>query len=68
VDHAENQIIFNLPSGIINLFVKGSPVANEDSGITCLAFSAGTEIALSSDANSYAADTRGKIAKAKEKI
>lgn len=67
VELAENQIIFDLPSGKISLFANGSHSVKEDTELPCLAFSAGAEITLSTEVNLSASDIREKIVKAKEK-
>ena len=64
---SENQFTFDLPSGKISLYAKGSPAANNNAGINCLTYSAEAEITLSTAANLSAADIREKIARAREK-
>ena len=66
-DVAGNQLMFDLPSGKISLSAKGSAATNGDTTITCLAFSAGAEITLSTEVNLSAPEIREKIAAAKEK-
>jgi len=62
---AENQLIYNLPSGMIKLIIHGKPISKNDSDSLSLAFSAGSEIALSTEGNLSALEVREKIARAK---
>ena len=65
VSIAENQLIYNLPSGMIKLIIHGKPISKNDSDSLSLAFSAGSEIALSTEGNLSALEVREKIARAK---
>ena len=62
---AENQLIYNLPSGMIKLIIHGKPISKNDSDPLSLAFSAGSEIALSTEGNLSVSEVREKIARAK---
>ncbi len=67
VSTAENQIIFDLPSGDLVLYVIGNQVSTEDSVFPYLALSAGDEICISTDKELGFSDVRAKIERAKEK-
>ena len=63
----KNQLIYDLPSGKIKLVVYGDPIPKKDSANRVLAFSAGSEIALSTVESQTVSDIRNEIAKAKAK-
>ena len=63
----KNQLIYDLPSGKIKLVVHGNPIPKKDSANRVLAFSAGSEIALSTVESQTVSDIRNEIAKAKAK-
>jgi len=63
----KNQLIYDLPSGKIKLVVHGDPIPKEDSANKALAFSAGSEIVLSTVESQTVSDIRNEIAKAKAK-
>ncbi len=67
VEVAENRLIFDLPSGKIELFAKGKYIRQEESTLTYLAFSAEAEIALTTEANLNVSDIKEKIEVAKAK-
>ncbi len=60
-----NQLIYDLPSGKIKLFAYGKPTEKSDSDSLCMAFSANSELFLSTDGKLSVSDIRGKIALAK---
>ena len=61
------QLIYNLPSGKIQLFIRGDSVPKEDALNYSLAFSAESEIALSTVENQTSSDIRNEIENAKAK-
>jgi hypothetical protein len=61
----ENQILFDLPSGTINLFAQGKPGEQGNSDGSYLAFSAAAEIALSTEEELSVSAIRQKIIDAK---
>jgi len=61
----DNQLIYDLPSGMIKLFTDGKPISKNDSDSLFLAFYAGSEIALSTEGNLSVLEVREKIARAK---
>jgi len=67
VSIAENQLIYDLPSGMIKLIIQGKQEAKNDSDSLSLAFSAGSEIVLSTEGNISVSDIREKIAMAQAK-
>jgi hypothetical protein len=67
VSLGKNQLIYDLPSGKIKLVVHGDPVPKEDPDDRVLAFSAGSETALSTVETHTVPDIREEIAKAKAK-
>lgn len=62
---AANQILFDLPSGTIRLFAHGKAVEQDNSAASYLAFSAGDEIALSTEEDLSVSEIRQKINDAK---
>ena len=58
---SENQILFDLPSGKIHLYAEGKAAGQEASTSSYMAFSAGSEIALSTDENLSISKIREKI-------
>jgi len=62
---AANQILFDLPSGTIRLFAHGKAVKQDNSAASYLAFSAGDEIALSTEEDLSVSEIRQKINDAK---
>lgn len=62
---AANQIEFHLPSGTIKLFAYGKPAEQDSSASSYLAFSAASEIALSTEEKLSISEIRQKITNAK---
>ncbi len=62
---AANQILFDLPSGTIKLFAYGKPAEQDSLASSYLAFSAGSEIALSTEEELTVSEIRQKIIDAK---
>jgi putative isomerase len=65
VEIAEGKLLFDLPSGKINLYAKGQTEIAEEAGTKYLAFPAGKEIAFSTNPDLTPANIREKIAVAK---
>jgi neutral trehalase len=61
----QNQLLFDLPSGKFNLAAKGDILIRENDELPYLAFSAGSEIILSTVKDFIVPDVRAKMAKAK---
>lgn len=62
-----NRLIYDLPSGEMNLYAKGKTASGKSFEQSILAYDAGEEIALSTDADFMISDIKDKIVKAKEK-
>ncbi len=58
---SENQIEYDLPSGKILLYLMGKAAGQEQSSSSSMAFSAGSEIAVSTDLNLSFSEVRDKI-------
>ena len=58
---SDNQIMFDLPSGKIHLYAEGKAAGQQENAASYIAFSAGSEIALSTDENLSLSKIREKI-------
>ena len=58
---SENLIEFDLPSGKIQLKLMGKAAGKDESSSSCLAFSAASEIAISTDLNLSFSEVRNRI-------
>lgn len=61
----ESELIFNLPSGKLILFVKSQSGIKKDTITNTLVFSSGNEMVLSTEANSTVSEVKDQIASAK---
>ncbi len=61
IDISEDRVMFDLPSGKIQLFVIGNPAEQDESSSSYLAYSAGADIAVTTDATLSFSDIKNKI-------
>jgi len=62
-----NKLFYDLPSGQIDVFLKGKPAGQNESGLSYLTFSAASELAVSTKSENTIDDVRAQIAAAKAK-